>query len=379
MTSQPDSRTVTAERSANKAVILLYHRVTELPTDPQLLCVSPSRFAEHLEILRKRFKMMSLLQLVRAMDGGDIPSRSVVVTFDDGYADNLYNAKPLFDCHGIPATVFVVSGLLGSNKEFWWDELDRLLLQPGTLPKTLRMTLADVPHEWHLGDAAVYDAALFHRFRPWNVLERADPTPRHQAYRELCTLLCPLSSPLRRQALDDLSRWAGQEVGGRPTHQTLTAAELRQLAHGGLIEIGAHTVTHPVLSRCSHSPLRAVPHTFEPVQSPGEGSALPGSHPVEDPYSLMKTAPAEIREGKSDLEAVLGCPVMSFSYPYGQRHDYTPETVDLVRHSGFACACSAFSGFVRPDSDRFQLPRMIVRDWDGEIFASHLERWWSDG
>jgi peptidoglycan/xylan/chitin deacetylase (PgdA/CDA1 family) len=359
MTPQADNPPAAPDRSpsagsAGKALVLLYHRVTELPTDPQLLCVAPSRFGEHLEILR-RHNVMSLRQMVRAMDGGAIPPRSVVVTFDDGYADNLHNAKPLLEQFHVPATVFVVSGSVGSSSEFWWDDLDRLLLQPGTLPETLHLTIAGVPHEWRLGDSARYDAAAYERFRAWNVLGKADPTPRHAIYRELCNLLRPLSSEERRQAVDQLSRWASTEAGGRWTHRMLSPEELRQLPAGGLIEVGAHTVTHPVLSAC--------PAAGPPEQPPSTGGG---------------TASAEIRDSKAQLENIVGRPVTSFSYPYGSRADYTAETVDLVRGAGFACACSNFFGPVRPDTDRYQLPRVIVRDWDGDEFARRLEHWWSN-
>jgi peptidoglycan/xylan/chitin deacetylase (PgdA/CDA1 family) len=343
-----------ADSSPNKAVLLLYHRVTELPTDPQSLCVAASHFAEQLQILRKQFNVMSLGQMIRAMDRGHIPARSAVVTFDDGYADNLHNAKPLLECQGLPATVFVVSGALGSSREFWWDELDRLLLQSGSLPASLHLTIAGVPHEWHLGDSADLDSSALARFRAWNVLEKTDPTPRHTAYRELCHLLHSLPHAQRQHALDELTRWTNMETAGRSTHRALTPQELQQLAEGGRIEVGAHTASHLVLST-----LRADAGEGHPQSGPPSGSAL-----------------AEIRESKNELENILGRPVTSFSYPYGQRADYTPETVDCVRACGFACACSAFGGFVHPDSDRFRLPRMIVRNWDGDAFTRRLERWW---
>jgi peptidoglycan/xylan/chitin deacetylase (PgdA/CDA1 family) len=342
------------EGSAGKAIILLYHRVTELPADPQLLCVAPSHFAEHLEVLR-RHNVMSLRQMIRAMDSGTIPPRSVVVTFDDGYADNLLNAKPLLEQFHVPATVFVVSSAVGSTREFWWDDLERLLLQPGTLSETLRLTIAGVPREWRLGGSARYNSAAYERFRAWNVLEKTDPTPRHAIYRELCGVMRPLPSMQRSQVSGELSAWAGVEKEGRPTHRALNVEELRQLPDGGLIEVGGHTVTHPVLSAC------------------------PATGPAGQPLSAGEgTASAEIRDSKAQLESILERPVASFSYPYGGRADYTAETVDLVRGAGFACACSNFFGLVSPDTDRYQIPRVIVRDWDRDEFTRRLEHWWSN-
>src|SRR5262245_6029253 len=138
------------------AVILLYHRVSELPTDPQLLCVTPAHFAEHLEILRKEYKPIGLRELSHAYQQEKLPRRAVVVTFDDGYFDNLANAKPLLEHYNIPATLFVTTGYTQRQREFWSDELERLLLQPGNLPHTLNLTIAGKHHHWNLGGAASY-------------------------------------------------------------------------------------------------------------------------------------------------------------------------------------------------------------------------------
>src|SRR5712671_329835 len=102
-------------------LILMYHRVSDSGPDPWGLGVSPRHFTEHLQVLRRHANPVALRQLPRrARKRGP---RTVVVTFDDGYADNVVAALPLLRGHDIPATVFVATALLGKSQAFWWDEL----------------------------------------------------------------------------------------------------------------------------------------------------------------------------------------------------------------------------------------------------------------
>src|SRR5215831_13125303 len=82
-------------RFTHAPLILLYHRVSDLPSDPHLLSVTTAHFAEHLSMLRRYTCPMPLRDIVRGLRDNNVPRRAVVVTFDDGYADNLHNAKPL--------------------------------------------------------------------------------------------------------------------------------------------------------------------------------------------------------------------------------------------------------------------------------------------
>jgi peptidoglycan/xylan/chitin deacetylase (PgdA/CDA1 family) len=322
-------------RASARAVILMYHRVTELDTDPWGLAVAPGHFAEHLEVIRRHGRPMQLLDLARAQLGGRIPRRAVVVTFDDGYADNLHSAKPLLVQHDVPATVFVTTGKIGRAREFWWDELEHLLLQAGVLPTTLELPVSGRAHRWKLGRATAYSEGEARRDRkrkPWH----GEPGSRLAFYYAVYDVLRLLAEETREEALARIAAWAGAHPVERPTHRTLSLWELQTLADGGLIDIGAHSVTHPFLS--AHAP----------------------EHQRH-----------EVQESKRYLERQLARRIHSFAYPHGE---YTPEALDLVRGE-FLCACSAKTGGVWRGSDRFRLPRFEVEDWDGDEFGRRLTRW----
>ena len=118
----------------------------------------------------------------------------------------------------------------------------------------------------------------------------------------------------------------------------MASAELVRLAQDGLVELGAHTVTHPILA------------------------ALP----ADDQH-------AEILSSRSSLEAIIQRPVLAFAYPYGLAEHYTDETVRIVQASGFRAACTARQGLVEPGNDLFQLHRCEIQNWDIAAFKKHLE------
>jgi peptidoglycan/xylan/chitin deacetylase (PgdA/CDA1 family) len=325
-------------------LILLYHRTTELGTDPWALNVSPRHFADHLEVLHRYAHPFRLQQLTQALLDDSLPPRSVAITFDDGYADNLYTAKALLERYDIPATLFLTTGFIGQRREFWWDELDRLLLHPGSLPETLHLSINGSSYQWELGEEAHYSPLAYERQRSWRAWEDP-PSSRQALYRSLYDLLRPLPTHDRRKLLDDILTWAGAAPLGRATHRSLVLNEVIDLVHGELIEVGAHTVTHPDLSSL--------------------------------PASLQRK---EIEDSKAHLEHLLNRPVTSFAYPHGMPVNYTTETLAIVRDAGFIRACSVFEGVVERSADWFQLPRCRVDDWDGEEFTKRLLKWLdSDG
>jgi peptidoglycan/xylan/chitin deacetylase (PgdA/CDA1 family) len=324
-----------------KAMILIYHRVAEASVDPWALGVSPVHFAQQLQVLNTIANPLSLRDLVNAKSDRELPPRPVCITFDDGYADNLYAAKATLDAYHVPATVFVTTGYIGVQENLWWDELAKLIFASASTQVELSLSLnghhyafAFPPQEWEPG-APDPNA----QWRAWE----AAPEPRQRAYVAIYGMLFKLSDTERENALEQLRRGATRG-DDRRQHRCLTANELRELASGDLVEIGAHTLTHPVLA--------------------------------ELPLDLQEQ---EIVGSKRRLEALTGKNVTSFAYPYGKKNHYNRQTVAAVRANGFECACSNFGGLVTRSSNRFELPRFQPMDWDGDHFADVLDWWYRDG
>ena len=123
-------------RGDGAAIILRYHRIAEAPHDPWPLCVSPRHFDQQLEVMSRHANVVPLAELTKALTEGRPFGRAIV----DNVRRRLrrqppHAAKPLLERHAAPATVFVTTGQIGSAREFWWDELERLLVAPSGLPE----------------------------------------------------------------------------------------------------------------------------------------------------------------------------------------------------------------------------------------------------
>ena len=312
------------------AVVLMYHRVAACEVDPWNLCVSPQRFAEHLEALKGSYAIVSMRELA----GTASPQNAVAITFDDGYADNLLQAAPLLEHYEAPACFFLTSGALGMAHEFWWDELERLLLRKAALPSAIKIRIGESLRMFEPGRAAEPATDLRGEIRanpPW----KAGANTRLGFYYAVWQTMRTLDEQGRRTALDDIAKQLAEDTAARDSHRTLTADEARRLAGCRGIEIGAHSVTHAVL----------------PSLAPAAQSQ-------------------EIRQSKEHLEELLNRPVAGFAYPFG---DYSSETAELVRAEGFEFACTTEPDGISRDSDRFRLPRLGVEDCEGPQLLRRVE------
>jgi len=323
-------------RLSSGAVLLRYHRVADLEADPHGIAVTPRHFSEQLDVLRCHYTPLALTALGEALERGTLPRRGAVITFDDGYADNLTTAAPLLERADLPATIFVTTGYMGQHGECWWDTLERVLLEPGRLPDTVALRIDGTTFQRSLGPDADYTQEDHARHRGWTWRQGKPPTVRHQLFRELFEALQPLEEEVRRPVIQKLRKWAGMPEAARPTHRTLTIDELVRLNAHPLIELGAHSVSHPIFRRLSTARQRE-----------------------------------EIEGSRSFLERTVGAPIASFAYPYGD----PGSAASLVADAGFALACTTEPGLVFRGHDRFALPRLYVGDWDGDEFARQLGRW----
>lgn len=317
-------------------MILLYHRVIDTESDPFELRVTPKNFTEHLQVIRNISQPISLADLVEGIRGNTLPKRAVCVTFDDGYQDNLYTVTPLLEQYGVPATVFITTGTAGRHREFWWDQLERIFLQPGQLPAQLQLSGYNGTLRWELGKHATYSRDEMRQYQAWTLSDSDDPTIRHTILRIIHDLFLTLNKEDQDRIMDELLTWSGIPAGVRPEYRALDGDEIVKLAQRDLIEIGAHTVHHLNL-----------------------------------PAQTLDVHRAEIYECKTTLERQLGHPILSFSYPYGF---YSKNTVEIVRESGYKYACSCLPFPTRQKSNLFLLPRVDVLNWDGDGFAHYLRR-----
>ncbi|MGC5197186.1 polysaccharide deacetylase family protein, partial [Aphanothece microscopica] len=187
----------------------MYHRVANSEFDPWKLCVSEENFHAQLVAITKAATTMGISDYVEANKAGyPLPKRIAVVTFDDGYVDNLHTALPLLARHKVPATFYITTGYVGSPREFWWDWLETLLIVPNELPAVLELHLPDCKREWKLGDARIYNH--FARAADWDVNPWSAPVgTRLNFFYDVWKTLWPLQDKFRWSVLQDIADWSG--------------------------------------------------------------------------------------------------------------------------------------------------------------------------
>jgi peptidoglycan/xylan/chitin deacetylase (PgdA/CDA1 family) len=281
------------------AIILMYHSIADqhydVWVDPNNH-VSPDCFERQIRFLATKRRVVSLTEVIQTLcDGESCSPGTVVITFDDGYLDNLTVAAPLLARYGLPATLFLPTGQIDRGETQWIDE--------------------------------IYSAF---RFRSCNQLsgprrvceyyDLADPVQCKTAYRAYCDSLLTCDYAARRKLLDAAH---SQLMPSRmPSRLTMTWNDVVELqATYPQFEIGGHTVNHTDMSRLT-----------------------------------ADQALRELTACRDRIQQMIGVSPNHFSFPYGRTSQMLGR---LVEESGFESACGGGRDpLVCSGTDRFILPRI---------------------
>ena len=285
-------RAVGAAYGRNRLTVLAYHRVIDhsspgFDTLRRNVSATPEAFAGQMRAVAGYYSPVSLREVVAWLDGGpQLPARPLLVTFDDGYRDNLEFALPILREHDIPATVFLASDHIGTREPFWWDLAAWCMMHTP-------LETADLPglgsRSWD-GDGE-RDRVLGRWTQALKLLPQAE---REAAMAEAAGAL---EVEVAADAFDGL---------------LLSWDEVRGMRDAG-VEFGAHTKRHPILTRV-------------------------------DPDRARE----EIVESKLRVEEETGVSVLGFAYPNGRPGDYTAETKQMVAAAGYRLAVTLSPGPARP-------------------------------
>ena len=318
-------RRVTPRRP--RPAILMYHRVASLRHDPWELAVAPARFAEQIAFLARHRTPLAMPELVRRLEAGTLPANAIGVTFDDGYRDNLVQAKPVLARHGVPATVFLATGYIGGEQPYWWDELALMILEaPGPVSDAQVCRGVQVPLVWGGMEPADLDPA----WRGWD-----EPrTARQRAYVTLWSQMQVTTVEERKRVLAAMR--PRFPISPDPLSLPMRVDEVRTLLEGGVMTVEAHTVHHASLTDTPDA----------------EGRD-------------------EIAESAAHCRAWSGYPVEGFAFPYG---NYNAAAADAVRAAGLRWACTTEGLFLetKGSADYLALPRLTPTNAPMESFARML-------
>jgi peptidoglycan/xylan/chitin deacetylase (PgdA/CDA1 family) len=290
------SRLPRLERRANPTYqVLRYHRVNN-GTDALFGAVPVERFRGQMALLAAHATVLPLQDLVQRAASRDLPPHAVAITFDDGYRDNYEHAFPILRRLGLPATIFVATGPIESGAPLWHD----VVFDAFRRTRKAAVTFGGQTHPLRTVEQRRDALAGFRRH-----LRRFPGAETDERVRMLVADLAvaPMSTP---------------------EHDKVTWDQVQEMLEHN-ITFGAHTVTHPILTRL----------------------------PLAD-------AAREICASRETLEARTRTPVRLFAYPNGGRDDFDAAIKDVLKQAGFLCAVTILRGANDSDTDPFELRRVDV-------------------
>jgi len=261
-----------------------------------------AEFEKHLKLFTKYCTPVSLEDIA---SNRKLPPNPVVLTFDDGYQNNYAYAYPLLKKYRVPATIFVTSGFVDKTNFLWTDRLEYIV--DHTAQKNIEIS-------WE-NEKLVFNMNAFN--------EKTDTLLTIKKY------LKNLPETKKQLFIDRIQEAFEVEYNWDtvPTLlQPLNWDEIREMRQSGLVSIGAHTVTHPILSKCTYEEQRE-----------------------------------ELTRSQRRIADELGEECTLFAYPNGQMTDYNQDTIGLLKELGFLCAVTTIFGYLDNNHrDDLQLNRFGV-------------------
>ena len=294
----------------DRLTVLAYHRIAEPGVAdlgaPGVVSASPQDFARQMDHVRRWYTPIDLDRLAEfVVDGRRLPARPLLITFDDGYRDNYELALPILEERGLPAVLFVATGLVGTTRMAWWDRV------------------------WH----AVRTTRLPHASLPLVGRVRLDgPQMRNCVWTLLSVALKKRPFRTRESLVDEIESALGVERPHRDRPDFMSWSQAREMASHG-IAIQPHTVDHPVLSS----------------ETPGD-------------------ARAQIHASVATVSERMGRPVRAFAFPNGRREDYRQSEIEALREAGVRLAFTMVHGPARAEAAwkaPLEIPRVALELKDG--------------
>ncbi len=309
-------------------LILMYHRI--LPIDDERvrleepgMVVTPKTFQNNLETISKYFEFVTLSEWIENKNRSlPLPAKACAITFDDGWADNYEFAFPVLKKMRIPATIFLVANMIGTNKQFWPEHLARICEAIST----------HCPEQWsNISLAWLHKANTDYKFstRPptkeeiSQLIIHAKQWPDHEIHSRLNLIESELGLHEHSDSAA-LMNWS----------------QISEMTNSGLIEAGSHTCHHTRLSS-------------------------------ETPVETLKE---EIIRSKEIIEKRTAQAVTTFCYPNG---DYSDKALKLVEKH-YSCAVTTESGWNSVKTSNYRLQRIGVHEdiaGDRTAFLARISGW----
>ncbi len=310
--------------------VITYHGVLPrgyTPIDPGFdgNFITADAFRRQLRLLKRRYTVITPEEMRNWCEhGGEFPPRAALLTCDDGLLNNLTEMVPILQEEGLKCLFFITGGSLGDERAvLWYADMQLLFLRAPA--GDFQISFEGIEISGTLGEREQ------RRAQWWSAVKRLSQVDAEVRERFLHYAYSYFKIE------ESLPFYLANYAETQRHFCLLTQSELQQLAAAGMT-IGAHTLTHPILSQL--------------------------------PPELAWT---EIADSRSRLEAALGKKIWAFAYPFGDSASVTPRVVAMTKEAGFDAAFMNMGGGLGSRLPHYAIPRVhVTADMSLAEFEAHL-------